>query len=191
MKNLKNLAKVVLIGVVVYLILPAVLSILFMIQILITGGLSNPFYSFLQQLLPELARILMMIIIIFLFIWKSDWIIGRIIKEDGEINFAGWSPQGIYRLAAVVMGGFFIYDSVYGIASAIGSMIDYGIRMKMEGTEWGMYLMRLMSSVILLALGIYLLIGAPHFVKWQVRKTLEQCKEQDAEKTLDSAQNLD
>ncbi|MBN1392580.1 MAG: hypothetical protein JW947_07235 [Sedimentisphaerales bacterium] len=189
MKDLKNLAKVVLIGVVVYLMLPTVLSMLFMIHILINDGLSNPFYSFLQELLPELARIFMVIIVMFLFIWKSDWIVKRIVKEDAELNVANWSPAGVYRLVIVVMGGFFIFDSVYGIASAMGSMIDYGIRMKMEGTEWGMYLMRLMTSVLLLVLGVYLLTGAPHLVKWQVRKTMEQIKELDTEKALDSAQS--
>jgi len=30
----------------------------------------------------------------------------------------------------------------------------------------------------MLTIGIYLVCGAPHFVRWQVKKTLEQCKQQ-------------
>ncbi len=188
MRDLKNLARVVLIGVVVYIILPIILSFIFWIHGLINDIHGMPSYSFLQGLLPVLAKILVAIIIAFLFLWKSDWVVQRIIKEDAEIVLTTWSPAGIYRLTAVIMGGFFIYGSVCEIASYIGSMIDYCISMKMEGIEWGVYSMRLINSVILLALGVYLLIGAPHLVKWQVKKTMEQIKELDTEKALDSAQ---
>ena len=131
----------------------------------------------------------MAIIIAFIFIWKSDWVVQKIVKEDAEVVLTTWSPAGIYRLTAVIMGGFFIYGSVCEMASYVGSMIDYCISMKMEGIEWGVYSMRLINSVILLALGVYLLIGAPHLVKWQVKKTMEQIKELDTEKALDSAQS--
>jgi len=33
----------------------------------------------------------------------------------------------------------------------------------------------------MLTASVYLLCGAPHFVRWQVKKTIEQCKEQQVE----------
>jgi len=40
------------------------------------------------------------------------------------------------------MGGFFIYDSVYGIASVLGKLIDYNKLFKdsVGSIEWEMYL---------------------------------------------------
>jgi hypothetical protein len=35
---------------------------------------------------------------------------------------------------------------------------------------------RLVGWIIQLPLAIYLICGAPHFVNWQVRKTLEHCQ---------------
>jgi hypothetical protein len=176
MKDLKNLARVVLIGVVIYITLPVIMSMLFMIQNLFTRS-DESLYNILQYLLPDLARTFIVIIVTFLFIWKSDWLIQRIVKEDAELNLTVWSPAGVYRLAAVIMGGLFFYDSAKEIASEIGKMIDYSIPNKMGGIDWVMYFTESLSSIILLALGVYLLMGAPHFVKWQVKKTLEQLVE--------------
>jgi len=154
-----------------------VMSMLFMIHSIVNDKDSRLTYSLLQYLLPELARLMMVIIVILLCIWKSDWMVERIVKEDSELNAAGWSPAGVYRLAIVIIGGFFVYDSVREMSSQLGKIIDYGIRIELEGAEWGMYSTQLLSSIILLALGIYLLTGAPHLVKWQVKKSLEQCNE--------------
>jgi hypothetical protein len=35
---------------------------------------------------------------------------------------------------------------------------------------------RVLGWFVLLAMGIYLICGAPHFVRWQVKKTVEQCR---------------
>ncbi len=40
---------------------------------------------------------------------------------------------------------------------------------------------RLLYPLFVLAIAAYLICGAPHFVKWQVKKTLQQCS--DTERT--------
>ena len=160
MRDLKNLTRIVLIGVIAFVSVPTFLSLLFWIQGLVSVNPPGALYSFFEQLLSELARILIVIFVMFLFIWKSDWMIERIVKEDAELNLTSWSPAGVYRLAIVIMGGFFIFDSVMGIASEAGRMIDYGIRIKIEGAEWGMYSTSSFISLLLRFAAIGVICGS-------------------------------
>ena len=45
--------------------------------------------------------------------------------------------------------------------------------------KWRKYIVNLsLVWLLMLTIGIYLACGAPHFVRWHVRKTIEQYKQQ-------------
>lgn len=182
MNDLKGLARIVLIGVSAYIVISAVtglvlaLPTMFFIQEAI-------FYAQLKYWLAMAVGIAFALVLLYILIWKADWVIERLIGKDDIENAKSLSPGGVYRLAMVIMGTMYLYWSISTFASIAGRYFS----------EWGRYegefmwpIGELLGRVLMFFIGIYLLTGAPHFVKWQVKKTLEQCEKLNANMTNDS-----
>jgi len=110
-----------------------------------------------------------------------------------------WLPVA-YRLVSVAVGllcvyRFFthvVYDAGRYIA-AMGINIVYQQHYKTVYQQQYKDLItrELLGLIILIPIGIYLLCGAPHFVRWQVKKTLELCKEFNGNEYEKSTQETD
>ena len=75
-----------------------------------------------------------------------------------------------FRLGLVLLGVFIIYSVLGSMPMVLYSF--FGMHRRQSGMpltvhEWS----TLLSVAFRLALGIYLVCGAPHFVRWQVKQT--------------------
>jgi hypothetical protein len=87
------------------------------------------------------------------------------------------------------MGGLYIYWSVFGIISIIGKLIDFRENFNNDSSWAKHHFIDIFGLMILFGLGCYMITGAPHFVRWQIKKTLEEMGEPKADNTSGSAQS--
>jgi hypothetical protein len=187
MNDLRSLSRVVLIGIIAYLLLPPILGLMFMIPDLISGNGMGPSYFF-QYLIPILLKAIASIAILLLIICKSDWMVGLIIKENTGLDMKGLSPASVYRLSTVVMGGLYTYWAVFGIISIIGKLIDFRENFNTDSSWAKQHFIDIFGLMILFGLGCYMIAGAPHFVRWQIKKMQEELGEPKADSASSSGQ---
>jgi len=115
--------------------------------------------------------------VFYFLIYRSDLFANKIVgKEelpDVECTF-NWFPFAM-RLTAVVVGFLFLEKAIV-VWDILISHIGFIFK---SATFKGMDQVHLYGVIFLiyLAVSVYLLCGAPHFVRWQVKKTIEMCKE--------------
>ncbi len=158
------------------------------LYIMITAGFTL-FYTLLQLLFPQDhadANLLWTFVfgsvfsvayaagVLCLFCVAGDRIIAKLAgppkHTDKDVDLLAFA----FRLAAVGIGVLFLHDLLSHIVQSLTSWVCiktsdssfYG-----PNPLWP-YMPR---WIVLGGLSAYLLLGAPHFVRWQVRKTLEHC----------------
>jgi hypothetical protein len=123
----------------------------------------------------------------YLFLYKREQLAIKIVgadkipEPDSQVK---WLPvafklisisAGLYCLHAVLwqITDTFIRYAMFKVRSVPGYKTIYtgyaGPALNIE---------KVLVWLIMLTIGIYLVCGAPHFVRWHVRKALEQCKQQ-------------
>jgi hypothetical protein len=123
--------------------------------------------------------------VIYLILYKADFFVERIIKPEEQEQCIVWYVPFAFRLASVFAGILFLYRIVPSIISTVSGYLiaaagDVFVQASVK-FSWD----RVLGWIVLLALGIYLLCGAPHFVQWQVQKTIEQCRKlENVKKTV-------
>ncbi len=126
-------------------------------------------------------------VVCYLFLYKREELAKKIVGQKEPAEPAAqiqWLPAA-YRLVCIFAG---LYCLFYTLATASRILHTLYIVLSYQGRV-PEYPGRLVTPehvicwVLTLAAGVYLLWGAPHFVRWQVKKTLEQCKgqQEDAE----------
>jgi hypothetical protein len=173
--ELRMIARIMLIGVGLYVVLQTLLTILSSLPMI-----SLVEFSKTQVLVSIIAvAIYIMItlaVVYFLFRYAnrfSDKIVEYEHIDDTQISGIAVA----FRLVCVIAGILFMY---WTIPNLIVTVNMYIANMNNEPGQRQIYIG--MSSktdiakyVLLLGLGIYLACGAPGFVRWQVRRTLKQC----------------
>ena len=132
-------------------------------------------HNFLQLIVPVFSLVYLVLIILLLLCRVDKWTT-RIVKpmeQDGKKQQIFWLPVA-FRLVAVFTGIFYLYQIIPTIVSDIIRHISW---LGYSETAPRFHLEKVFNWLIILALGIYLLCGAPHFVRWQVKKTLELCSQ--------------
>ncbi len=111
----------------------------------------------------------------YVLIHKRDALAKRIVGDGGIAEPqtpVQWLPVA-FRLICIVAGMVFLYRFVTRI-HVLMQMFAYLIKADQPlRANWRWT--RIWESVVLLPFAVYLLCGAPHFVRWHVRKTLELC----------------
>lgn len=112
--------------------------------------------------------------------WLAMWIIGKDEFPEPESQIQ-WLPVA-FRLVCLAAGMYCLFTVGWSISLNLVQYIISKPKAVIEGYKT-IYTARFFGIelitrwLIMLAIGIYLLCGAPHFVRWQVKKTLEQCKQ--------------
>ena len=93
--------------------------------------------------------------------------------DDTQISWLA----AAFRLVCVTAGIMFLYWNLY---SSVGTVFFY-MSVK-SGQQSPMLINEITKCIVLLVIGIYLACGAPGFVRWQVRRTLKQCGKTEEQK---------
>jgi len=181
MNKMHSLAKIVLTGIALYLAFYLCTTVIMMPFALLSGAL---YESSLLSIVLFLFISLCLAASIYVLIYHRDkWaekIVGTTDLPGPDVQIQ-WLPVA-FRLVAVVAGLFCLYRLVVKIiwvvvrlAMAKGPSSSPGYVQYF--TSKILTVEQILDWLILLVIGIYFLCGAPHFVRWQVKKTLEQCKQ--------------
>ncbi len=182
--ELKIIARIMLIGVGLYVALQTFLSIMSSLAT-ITFTSSEKLKEINLILIPLGLYTVMVIVILYLLFRSatlfSDKIIGPEPLEETRISGIAFA----LRLVCVLAGVMFIYWSIPYLIVTVYQYITNMNSANSSGTRtinMGMSpITDIVKYIILLSLGVYLAYGAPHFVRWQVRMTLKQCNKMSQE----------
>jgi hypothetical protein len=135
-------------------------------------------WSITFAMMGSLAVYLCLIWLAFRYlICRSDKLASKIVGSE-ELSDVGcafnWYPFAL-RLTMMIAGFLFLQKTI----SLSGNLVYY-IRYSFHSDtlagidqvyEYGAYFLSYLAA------SIYLLCGAPHFVRWQIKKTIELCRE--------------
>ena len=172
MDDLYKFTRIILIVLGVYFLLTLGMTLCITLpNQLIYFGSYYKSHNFLQLIAPVFSVIYLVLIILLLLCRVDKWTtaIVKPVEQDGKKQQISLIPVA-FRLVAVFTGIFYLYQIIPTIVSDIIRHISW---LSYVETAPRFHLEKVFNWVIILALGVYLLCGAPHFVRWQVKKTLE------------------
>jgi hypothetical protein len=108
-------------------------------------------------------------------IYRSDIIARKVVGQNNQVepeNLSVWYAVAL-RLTVIIAGFFFLWKTI-SILSMVSSYIQ---RFLQEGGSMWQFYGHIAYLLISLAISIYLLCGAPQFVRWQLKKTRELYKD--------------
>lgn len=173
MNRMISMARIMFAGLGLYLLIGIIKSNL--------GSIIYIFQNFkwenfgLVSLSLVLSIALAAAIIIFLLVRGESTarkLIGRNIGGDKPLDI-GITLTMAFRLICVGVGLLCLRSFVYTFSNIIISSL---IAADFETFRRGSLSINLVNPALYLALSIYLICGAPHFVSWQVKKTLKLCQ---------------
>jgi hypothetical protein len=177
MNKMHAIAKIVAAILGIYLLMISALALLQSLIITLSAGIGRqaaPFWAIFAVSMLAMAGFI--VAVFYFLIYRTDIIARKIIKQDDfpePTNPSAWYPFAM-RLT-VMMGGFFFLSKTLSTLSSTVNQIQFQYSLRSDGSMWRFY-GYLIYLLIYLAISIYLLSGAPHFVRWQIKKTRELCK---------------
>ncbi|MBN1788619.1 MAG: hypothetical protein JW806_09540 [Sedimentisphaerales bacterium] len=132
-----------------------------------------------MMIVSLLVQIIILILIITI-LYKRGKIAEKIVGETENSppgSQLDWIPFA-YRLMSVIAGLSCFRHIMYYITQ-IASRLVFRMQTDTQYIIQNSMLPSCISLLMLLAAGIYLICGAPHFVRWQVKKTLEMCADSE------------
>ena len=124
-------------------------------------------------------------VLLYIFIYKRESLAKKIVgseqmsEPESQIQ---WLPVAL-RLICIA-GGFYFLNTVLWHTTYVINQLAF---LKAENlyTTYAPFSSRdILPWIIMLICGIYLVCGAPHFVRWQVKKTRQLCKQQPEMKEI-------
>ena len=177
MNKMHQLAKIAFVTLAVYIILGLISTIFATVNMVIIEPSLARTVSFISMF--AITVLYLLAVIYFLIIKRDKW--AKMIVGETEIATppgpAAWFPLA-YRLGCMIAGFYFIFHFASYLVREANSyvyMASHGAGHAGSTTFFSYLLQRNIAMLILLPFGIYLLCGAPHFVRWHVKKTLEIC----------------
>jgi hypothetical protein len=183
--ELRVIARIVLIGVGLYVLLQTFLTILGSFAMM-------PFVEFSKtQILVSIAAVAIYIVItlaVVYFLFRCEnFFSAKIVDFESSDDTQISGIAVAFRLVCVIAGVLFLY---WSIPNLIVTVYQYIVNINSANSSGMRTIYMGMSSkvdiaqyVILLGLSIYLACGAPGFVQWQVRRTLKQCRKIEEQQT--------
>jgi hypothetical protein len=172
MNDLDKLARIILVGLGIYVLVTQGIGIIATLPYLFYE--KSPYGLYLIVRLVSFAILIAGLgLVIYLLICRADTLSEKmtdVCRSDQTIVW--WLPFA-FRLAMVCAGIFVLSRSISGISLTIAS---YAQMISRSSSKASIPWERVLGWIAQLALATYLLCGAPHFVRWQVRKTLEHCQ---------------
>jgi hypothetical protein len=122
-------------------------------------------------------------LLLYFFFYKNESLAKKIVgseqlpEPDSQIQ---WLPVAL-RLICIAGGIYFLstvlWQTTYVISQLAAFKSYTDTNYKVIYTYAPFNYQSLLPWIIMLICGVYLLCGAPHFVRWQVKNTLRLCKQ--------------
>jgi len=178
MNKMISLAKIMFVGLAIYLCIGIARNILFAIAVILRPFSWQGLGIFIFSLC--LSLVFLTAIIIMLVFKRDKWARRLIVKDiapDQPLN-TELTLAMTFRLICVGVGLYCLMTFFWTISHLLRNILmnikynqDLGVaRYYSTSIDY-------IQVALLLVLAVYLLCGAPHFVRWQVKKTLELCNE--------------
>lgn len=177
MNNTKAFTKIILAAIGIFFIIKIIPMV---IQSVAIAASSHSWESLWLILIGIFITSVAILLLWYFFFCLRDWLAEKIVgstrtfEQDERIS---WFPVGL-RLACIFAGLYCLRTVLYILPLFVHFLQYYrkeNIRMGLSGALQS----ELIQLPLVIVIGVYLLCGAPHFVRWQVRKTLEQCHKLD------------
>ena len=172
-----SLAKIMFAGLAIYIAIHSCRNILYVVAM----ATQKPSLESLGIVsLTLLITSVYLATVFYFLIYKRDkWADKLVGTSDLSATSAriDWLPVA-YRLVSVAVGLLCVYrfftHTVYAAGRYIAATSTNTVYQQQHKD---LIIRELLGLMILIPIGIYFLFGAPHFVRWQVKKTLELCEE--------------
>ncbi len=174
MNNIHTIAKIVLAALGIYIAVTIIPHAIGPVVMLFQQELNLSSIALVLFSLTMMA--ISIALLYYFFVRKRDWLAQKVV---GKVDW--YEPAtdihwlaAAFRIICVIAGVLFLYRFLIHIAYYLP--IQTILQMAWDNKPFARMLKASISWFILLPFGIYLICGAPHFVRWQVKKTLELCR---------------
>jgi hypothetical protein len=174
MNRLQMLARIMLVGMGLFIAINSLPQLIMTFQMFIftlrasdsarTWGIGSP------SLIALFVSPIYLCAGLYFLVYKSRSLALKIApytESDDTSMTPEWLPTA-YRLVCVGTGLFFLYSTFWQIISLLNNLSFYR---QYQGSASPVSITKLLGLGMSLAIGLYLITGAPHFVQWHVRKT--------------------
>jgi len=170
--ELRVIARIVLISVGLYVLIQTALSILTILPLALTvtrDELKNN-----TTIIAMVIYVVLSVSAIYFLIRLADRFSDKIAKsEDVDDSQISWLAAA-FRLVCITVGLIYLYRTIFNFIPSLGLYIQ--AKLRNDTISRYQYLWpEIVKQIVMLGLSIYLAYGAPHFVRWQVKKTIRQC----------------
>jgi len=173
--ELRVIARIMLIGVGLYVVLQTSLTILSSLAAI--PLVASAMADILIIIIAFVIYIVITLAVVYFLVRYANRFSDKIVENEPIDNTQISGIAAAFRLVCVIAGILFLYWTVPNLIVTVSTYIS-----NMNNESGQKYIYRGMSSktdiakyIILLGFSIYLAYGAPGFVRWQVRRTLKQC----------------
>ncbi|MBE0537540.1 MAG: hypothetical protein IH624_17890 [Phycisphaerae bacterium] len=174
--DMQALARLVIVSLTAYMLFSQFIVLFAMPIIFLTDRTA------LLQFVPWLLHIAVLVAIAVLLIRRSDRIAQWLTRPaDTQTDPAqthdpaSWLPAA-FRITCLLGGLVFLYRFIFIVSSTLSLLISvWGAEQRPEHInawyrgQWN----TLIGGLFIVPIAVYLLCGAPRFVRWHVKKTLE------------------
>jgi len=133
-------------------------------------------------------------LLMYFLVYQHDKLTKKIVgseqlpEPDSQVQ---WLPVAL-RLICIAGGIYFLNTVIWQTTFFISQLAFFKENTRSIYTFAPYSPRDILPWIIMLICGIYLLFGAPHFVRWQAKKTLQQCttskKQQDEDQSASSVE---
>jgi hypothetical protein len=185
MNKMHTLAKIMLSAIGIFF----VLRLLSQLPLAIYYFYSKPSWETAAvSLLSLLLTAGLIIVLLYFFFYKNENLAQKIVgseqllEPDSQLQ---WLPVAL-RLICIAGGFYFLLTVLWQATHTIGQLAYFKANTHTYTVNGRTYVnsyyppfnyQSVLPWIVLLICGVYLLCGAPHFVRWQVKKILQQCKD--------------
>ncbi len=175
MNKAQSVARVIVGAMAIFFSVKVLVMMITPVGMLLAGGSAGPFWPVLLNLA---ISVVILVVLQYFGVFRSQKVVGLLtsrIEPDAPMPAGQWLPAA-YRLVSVFAGLYCIYAVLYRLVTQVGIhfYLERGVRTARS------YLLRpgeIATTLILLVVGVYLLAGAPHFVRWHLKRTIRFCAE--------------
>ncbi len=169
--ELRVIARIMLIGVGLYVLIQMFLTILSSAAAMPTLVSSQITPGPLIIIVSLCIYAALAIVTVYFLFRCANRISAKIVEpEPADDTQVSWLTA-VFRLVCVTAGVLFLYWSVPNLIMTLYTYMIYKPNQHYMSPKSD-----IVKYVVMLGLSIYLAYGAPGFVRWQVRKTLKQCR---------------